>query len=408
MIRKDSAPRAPAIVGSSRWIATLSAMAAITALSIDMSLPAQPTLASTFDVDSETAQLSLSVFLIGFACAQIVAGYVSDAWGRRGVLLGGLALFSVAGVACAASPSIELLLVCRVLQGIGAAAAPVVARAMVRDTQPAAQAARLLSSILATVAVAPMIAPLVGGGLLVAFGWRAIFVALALGGVLLYALAQLTLVETLPPARRTIATPGGLVRGFRTFFATPGTRLPTLIGCASFGGQFAFISDSPFVLIDGYHVPPDRFGYYFGTVALALMIGSVAGGRMLRAGRSPGAMLVVGSSILLVGGVLVAIGTHLRSFGIAGFMLPLVVYFFGIGITNPSATAMAMAPVPEIAGTASAAVGFLQMSAGAISGYVTTRIGGSSPTTFAVVILGMATIAFTLAVVAAARRPRTR
>src|SRR5262245_62058922 len=121
--------RAPLQIGSARWIATLAAMTAVTALSIDMSLPAQPTLAATFDVESATAQLTLSVFLIGFACAQLITGYLSDAFGRRRVLLSGLALFAISGIACALSPSIEVLIACRALQGIGAAAAPVVARA---------------------------------------------------------------------------------------------------------------------------------------------------------------------------------------------------------------------------------------------------------------------------------------
>src|SRR5690348_16267189 len=104
--------RAPSRIGSGRWIATLAAMTAVTALSIDMSLPAQPTLASTFDVSSATAQLTLSVFLIGFACAQLITGYLSDAFGRRRVLVAGLLLFSAAGIACALSPSIEVLIAC--------------------------------------------------------------------------------------------------------------------------------------------------------------------------------------------------------------------------------------------------------------------------------------------------------
>jgi DHA1 family bicyclomycin/chloramphenicol resistance-like MFS transporter len=141
-------------------------MTAVTALSIDMSLPAQPALATAFGVSESTAQLTLSLFLIGFAGAQIFTGHLSDRLGRRRVMLGGLALFTVSGVACAASPTIEVLLACRVLQGIGAAASPVVARAMVRDTQPGAEAARLLSTMLAALAVAPMAAPVICGALL--------------------------------------------------------------------------------------------------------------------------------------------------------------------------------------------------------------------------------------------------
>ncbi len=393
--------RWPATIGTRRWIATLSAMTAVTALSIDMSLPAQPSLARAFSVPESTAQLTLSLFLVGFAAAQILTGYLSDVLGRRRVMIGGLALFTVAGVACALAPSIEVLLACRVLQGIGAAAAPVVARAMVRDTQPGAQAARLLSTMLAALAIAPMVAPVIGGALLDAFGWRAIFAMLALCGITLLAIAATTLVETLPADKRSRQR---FVYSFRRFFTTPGTRLPMLVSCASFAGQFAYISDSPFVLIEGYGVSEAHYGFYFGATALALMVGSLGGGAMLRAGRSPRAMLALGASLLLAGGLLVVVLTRAQ-LGVAGFLGPMLVYFFGIGLVSPSATALAMEPVPQLAGTASAAIGSLQMVAGALSGYETTRIGGSSPRLFASVVAVMGTLAFLLAV-AAARRYR--
>jgi MFS transporter, DHA1 family, multidrug resistance protein len=394
---------APSRIGSARWIATLAAMTAITALSIDMSLPAQPTLAATFHVSSATAQLTLSVFLIGFACAQLITGYLSDAFGRRSVMLGGLALFTVSGIACALSPSIETLIACRALQGVGAAAAPVVARAMVRDTQPAHHAARLLSTMLAALAVAPMIAPVIGGALLEVSSWRAIYAALAGCGVVLYCLARWTLVETLAIERRLPPSLPGLFRGYAEFFRTPGVRLPMLISCASFAGLFGYVAASPFVLIGGYHVDPANYGYYFAITAFALMVGSLFGGKLLRAGRSPGAMLVIGGTFLLVGGVVSVAGTR-SALGIAGLMTPLAVFFFGVGITSPSAMALGLQPVPHIAGTASAAIGFFSTTAGALSGYVTTRIGGSSPRIFALVMLATGAIAALLAITAAALR----
>jgi DHA1 family bicyclomycin/chloramphenicol resistance-like MFS transporter len=390
----------PAVVGSRRWIVTLSAMTAVTALSIDMSLPAQPALARAFGVTEGTAQLTLSLFLVGFAAAQIVTGYLSDRLGRRPVMLAGLALFVGTSIACALSPTIEVLLACRVLQGIGAAASPVVARAMVRDTQPAAQAAHLLSSMLAALAIAPMVAPLIGGGLLAAFSWRAIFAMLAVCGVILLALAATTLTETLPPERRTSH---GIVRGFRAFLATPGTRLPMFVSCASFAGQFAYISDSPFVLIEGFGVRASHYGFFFAATALALMVGSLAGGAMLRAGRSPRAMVATGGTLLLAGGLLVVAGTR-AELGLPGFVTPMVIYFLGIGLASPSATALAMEPVPHLAGTASAMIGSLQMISGAIAGYETTRLGGSSPRVFSLVVAVMGVLAFALALGAAGRR----
>jgi DHA1 family bicyclomycin/chloramphenicol resistance-like MFS transporter len=393
-------------VGSRRWIFTLASLTAVVALSIDMSLPAQPTLVSTFHVSAETAALNLSLFMIAFAVAQIFVGYVSDAIGRRRVMLVGLGVFALAGIAAALSPSIEFLLVCRAVQGAGAATGPVVSRAMIRDTQPAARAAQILSTILTVFAIAPMLAPTIGNALLDAAGWRSIFAGLATCGVALLVYAHLTLGETLPVERRKPATLGGLFRGFGRFFATPGTRLPLLISCASFAGLFAYVAGSPFVLMQGYGVPASHYGIYFAATAFAIMLGSLAGSRMLRAGRSPGAMIVTGASFLLAGGILVAIGTRI-DIGLVGFVGPMIVYFFGSGITTPSATALAMEPCPELAGTASSAIGSLTMISGSLSGYITTSFNDNSPTAFAAATTSMGAVAFVLAVaVAYARRQK--
>ena len=385
----------PARVGSLRWVLSLAALAGVTALSIDMSLPAQPTLAHEFRVGPEVSQLTLSLFLAGFAVGQVVFGYLSDAFGRRPALLAGLVLFTVAGGGCALSPSMGLLLASRLVQGLGAAAAPVVARAMVRDTQPAASAARMLSTIMAVLAVAPMLAPLVGAWLLDRLGWHAIFGALSTIGVGFTAMSAFTLPETLPPERRAALDPRAIASGFARFFRTRGTVLPTAFVCLSFAGQFAFISDSPFVLIDGFHVPSGQYGFYFGATALALMGGATLGGRLLRR-VPPSRVLAFGAITLCAGGLLVSAGVRAQSLGPLGLVAPMIVYFVGIGLTGPSATAIAMDPVPEIAGTASAMIGFLQMLSGAVSGAATTSLGGSDPRVLGQVLAAVGAVAVAL------------
>lgn len=418
---RESVPRKPLIVGSTRWVITLATMTAIIALSIDMSLPAQPVLVRTFGIAEETAQLTLSTFMIGFAVAQLFVGYLSDAFGRRRVLTAGLVLFTLSAIGCAIAPNIETLLVFRTLQGIGGSAAPVVARAMIRDTQPAAQAARLLSTMLATLAIAPMIAPFIGGLLLDVLEWHAIFAFLAIVGVVQLVIAHTSLVETLPVEKRSVPSASGLVRNYREFFSTRAALLPLAVMCTSFAGQFAYIADSPFVYVDGFGMSNQAYGLYFGTTAVALMLGSLTGARMLKAGRAPSAMLVTGTAVILVGGVAVFAGTRLDLGGpidlvgnyqfdpaIAGFFLPMLVYFFGVGLAGPSAGALTLEPVPHIAGTASAALGTLQMTSGAIAGYLATKIGGSSPRVFALIAMVMASIAALLAwsTVIARRRRR--
>lgn len=398
--------RLAAAVGSRRWVVTLSALTAVTALSIDLSLPAQPTLARVFGASSSQAQLTLSLFLAAFAAGQLVVGFLSDALGRRRVQVAGLALYALAGFLCSLATTLPALLALRMLQGLGAAAGPVVARAMVRDTQPAAGAARILSSMVAVLAIAPMVAPLLGGALLAWLGWRSIFLALGLAGALFTALAALTLGETLPPGRRAHLTPAALAAGFAEFFRTPGTRLPTLLLCASFAGQFAYIAGSPFVFIEGYGLAPQRFALVFGGTALALMISSATGGRLLRAGWTPHRLIGGGAALVCAGGLLAAAGVRAPALGFLGLWAPMLVYFLGLGLLGPSATALAMHPVPRIAGTASATIGFLQMGAGAFSGWATTRAGGSDPHAMALVIaaLGAFVAAVAAAVVASAPR----
>jgi DHA1 family bicyclomycin/chloramphenicol resistance-like MFS transporter len=379
-------------IGSRRWVATLAALTGTTALSIDMSLPAQPTLARELAVAPEVAQLTLGLYLAGFALGQLVVGSLSDALGRRRVLLAGLAVFVAAGVACAAAPTIAILLAARVVQGFGSAAPPVVARAMVRDTQPAASAARTLSTIMAVLAIAPMVAPAIGGFLLGQLGWQAIFAALAAVGVGFGALALLTLPETLPPERRVPLSLAATLAGYARFFRTPGTRVPTVLVCVSFAGQFAFIADSPFVLIDGFGVASDRFGFYFTATALALMLGSITGRRRLLR-QAPARVLATGAVTLCLGGLLAAIGVHWPALGQLGLIAPVVIYFLGVGLTAPSATAIAMHPVPEIAGAASATLGALMMLSGAASGFFTTHTGGSDPRTLGLVMASAGVIA---------------
>ncbi|HKU43482.1 MAG TPA: multidrug effflux MFS transporter [Polyangiales bacterium] len=389
--------------GSPAWVLSLAALTGVTALSIDMSLPAQPAIARELGVASGTAQLTLSLFLIGFACSQIVFGTLSDAIGRRPILLAGLAVFTLAGAACALSSAIGVLLVARFVQGIGASAAPVVARAMVRDRQSTSDAARTLSSIMAVLAVAPMIAPVIGAALLARFGWPAIFVALTLLGIALLLLSAATLAETLPPERRVplsfVALRGGMAR----YFGTRATLAPTALVCLSFVGQFSFISNSPFVLIDGYGVSPQRFSLYFGATALALMVGSVIGRRLLQH-TTPRRVLVFGACGLCAGGLLVFAGTNLRELGPLGVVAPMLVYCVGVGLTFPSATAVAMEPVAAIAGLASAILGSLQMVSGALAGYVVSRLGGREPYVLGTTLALAGTLACALALVSSRRR----
>jgi DHA1 family bicyclomycin/chloramphenicol resistance-like MFS transporter len=389
--------------GSSAWIATLAALLAVTALSIDMSLPAQPAMARALGVGPAATQLTLSLFLLGYAAGQLLAGALSDSWGRRPVLLVGLCLYAAAGLACSQATSMAWLVALRLAQGLSAAAAPVVARAMVRDTQPPAEAARQLSVMVSLFALAPMVAPWIGASLLDALGWRWIFGALGLVGLILAAVSALGLPETLPPERRSRFTPAAVPRSLLLFLRTPGTLQPTLLSCASFAGQFAYISASPFILMEGHGVSAGRYGFYFALTSLALMAGSIAGGRLLRR-LAPRRVLRLGGAVLCAGALLVGLGTLVPGPGLFGLVAPMMAFFFGIGLTAPSATALAMEPVPQIAGAASASVGLLSMASGAAAGSVAARFAGRDPRVLGALLAASGVVSLLLALSASRAR----
>lgn len=384
-------------VSSTRWIVTLALLTATTALSIDMSLPAQPTLTRELETLPSVTQLTLSLFLVGFALGQLGVGPLSDALGRRRVLLAGLAVFALAGLVCGLAPSIGVLVAMRFLQGAAASVGPVIGRAMVRDTHGPADSARVLASMTAVLAAAPMVAPIVGGLLLTGWGWRAIFGALGTCGLVMLGLSAITLSETHPPARRRSGSPRAIAEGFRTFFRTPGTVPPALLLAASFAGQFAFVSASPFVLMEHYRVAPAQYGLYFGATALALMAGATLGSRLLRRGTTSVQLLTVGAALMCGGGLALVAGVR-SPLGVAAFLTPLLAVYLGIGLVAPNATAKALEPVPAIVGTASSVIGFLPMVAGALSGWLVTAVGGSDPRPLSWVLVTTGLVAAALVV----------
>jgi DHA1 family bicyclomycin/chloramphenicol resistance-like MFS transporter len=270
---------------------------------------------------------------------------------------------------------------------------------MVRDTQPVQSAARVLATMVAALAIAPMLAPTLGSFLIGIWDWHAIFVALAVVGVVLSAIAAM-LPETRPPDQRVAFHPSGVLSTMRDFLATPGTRLPTAIVCIGFAGQFSFISTSPFIFVAHFHASESRFAIYFGVTALALMAGATIGRRLLATDRPP-RVVVLGTRLAAVGGVLTAVGANVTALGAAGIIAPMVFYFVGVGLSLSPAAALAMDPVPRIAGVASAVIGALQMLSGAAAGWLVTRLGGGDPRA-----LGIAVATFGVGALVLARRIR--
>ncbi|WP_374377573.1 multidrug effflux MFS transporter [Dongia sp.] len=366
---------------------TLTALVALGPLSTDFYLPALPVLAKYFGVDETGAQATLSAFLAGFAGAILVYGPLSDRFGRRPVLAGGIIIFTLASLGCALAPSIGWLIACRFIQALGACAGPVISRAMVRDLVGASGAARVFSYLSAAVALAPAIAPIIGGFLADTFGWRACFVALTLYGAFGLVSVYGILGETNQQRDLTAANP---LSWFRIYGALIGHReYFGYVLAATFGysGIFCFISGSSFVFIDVLGVPPKYFGFCFGVFVIGYIIGATSGGKLAKR-LQPGQLVGLGSLIALLSAVLL-VGVNLFTASVWSVLAPLLPYMIGVGMTMPAAQAGAIGPFPRSAGAASALLGFVQMAVAAGVGAVLGVIGSPSPLPMTLMIAAM-------------------
>lgn len=370
----------------------LAALTGLTALSIDMSLPAMPQLQRAFGAGVGAVQLTLSVFLAGFAVGQLVCGVVADRVGRRPVMLVGLALFAAAGLACAFSPSLPVLVAARLVQGLGASVGPILARAIVRDCFAPREASGVLSQITQVMIAAPIVAPSAGSLLLAVFDWPAIFVVLGAAGLLLWMVAWRGLRETLPAAVR-LGSRVPLLRSYAAVLTHPESLRHGLTTCFSYGGMFAYISGSPFVLIDALGVPPTWFGVLFALPALALMVGATLNRRLVTR-VEPALLLHRGVLTVAAAGLVLGALAWLGLGGVAGVMVPMMAYMLGLGLVQPNATAAALAPHGRAAAVTSSLIGSAQTAAGALTGSLVGAFYDHTPRSLAttVAVAGVLTL----------------
>jgi DHA1 family bicyclomycin/chloramphenicol resistance-like MFS transporter len=377
------------------WVLTLllAALTGLTALSIDMSLPAMPQLQETFGAGVSAVQLTLSVFLAGFALGQVFCGPLSDRWGRRPVLLAGLALFTLAGLACAVSPSLSMLIAARFVQGMGASVGPVVARAIVRDRFESSKAAAVLSQMTQVMIVAPLLAPTLGGYMLVHLGWPSIFAALGASGALVSLICWRFLPETARPEKvDDDSERSGARGGLRDVLKHRASLRHALTTCFAYAGMFAYVGSSPFVLMDGFGVAEENFGYFFALTATALLVSATLNRALLK--RHTPSLLILrrGVFVVFAAGASLAVAAALGVGGLAGVLVPMMAYMFGQGLLMPNATAAAMAPHGESAGVISSLMGALQTAGGALAGYLVGAFYDHTPLSLAVTVAAFATM----------------
>lgn len=347
--------------------ALLTLAVALGPLSTDLYLPSLPAIGHYFQAGVADTQLTLSVFLVGFAVSQLVYGALSDRFGRRRVMLGGFAIFLAASALCALTDSLRLLILGRFLQSLGVCAGPVLGRAVVRDVFGPGRAAKVLSYMAAAMALGPAVGPIVGGLLEVAFGWRANFWALTAVGCFLLLAIGLLLPETNRHPDPTATQPHRMLRNFGTLLSHRSYLGYALIVACAYSGIFSFISGSSFLLIEVAGLDPSAYGFCFGAVVLGYMVGTLISGRFGQR---------LGQERTLAGGVIVAclsagaglLLAVLRAEGILPVLLPVAGYLVGCGLMLPNALAGALRHYPRMAGAASSLMGFLQMGIAALVG----------------------------------------
>ena len=369
----------------SPWLLVLlAALVALGPLSIDMYLPAMPVMKDVFNTHISQVQLTMSSYLAGFAIFHLVCGPLSDRFGRKPILLGGTALFVAASIGCAQSSSIGELLLFRFIQGVGACVGPTLARATVRDLFGPVRAARALSLIAMLMALAPAVAPLLGGLALLVFPWSSIFFFLAAYGLLMMALIHLLLVESLP--ERQSLHPIAIARNFATLSRDRDYMAAVLTSCLVYAGMMTYVASSSFVFIDMYGVPREYFGLVFLTAVLGYMAGSAMSARLSSH---------YGSEQVLLTGVFVALGASLLALPawwllpgkVLALALPMGLYIVALGLVMPHAMTLALRGYPQMAGTASSLLGFIQMSFAATVTAIVGTLLQDTPTPMVLSIL---------------------
>jgi DHA1 family bicyclomycin/chloramphenicol resistance-like MFS transporter len=363
----------------------LGALTAMGPLAIDMYLPSLPTIARELGESAAAVQVSLAMYFIGIALGQVFYGPLSDRMGRKPALYLGLIVFVTASVGCALAWNVRSLVAFRFLQALGGCAPLVIPRAIVRDHFDSRESARMLSMLILVMGLAPILAPLVGGQLLVNFGWRSVFWVLAAYGFTWCVLVAFFLRESLALERRQpqpfgeiLSIYGRLLRD-RTYVGY------VLAGGFMFSGLLAYISGSPFVFIEIFHVAPERFGLFFGANAAGIIAASQIN-RWLAGRMEPRRIVRIVLPVAMLAGFSILVSAYTGLGGFPGILVPLFCFIACYGFIMPNTTALAMAPYGAIAGSASALLGTLQFVLGATASALVGELGDGTAVPFAAVV----------------------
>ncbi|HKM88632.1 MAG TPA: multidrug effflux MFS transporter [Xanthobacteraceae bacterium] len=373
----------------------LAMLTALGPLSMDMYLPSLPDIARVLGTPTARVQLTISSYLIGFAVGQVIYGPLSDRHGRRPVLLGALILYATATLVCAATQSIDTLIAARFVQAVGGSGSIVLARAMVRDLYSGVRAGRELSLMGTIMGFAPIVAPMIGGILQTAFGWRASFILL--GGIAVIAIAVVgrLLPETLHKRAGEPISLSSLIQGYGAVLRHRGFLAYLGIITATYAGLFAWVSGGSVVLQGVYGLSAVAFGFTFALGSAGYVVGTmIATRRVLRLGLDR--TIGLGVVLIAAGGLAVAAVVAAGLPNAVWLVAAMAVYLAGLGLAMPQAMAGALTPFPDRAGTASSLMGFVQQTVAAVVAAVVGDYLGRSAWPVAGVVAAMGCLAFLL------------
>ncbi|MGQ3028253.1 MAG: multidrug effflux MFS transporter [Ferrovibrionaceae bacterium] len=385
-------------LGPGALLALLTALSAFGMLATNLYLPSLPSLARTLGTDARGAQATLSVFLAGFAVAQLIAGPLSDRYGRRPVLLAGAALYAAASALCAMAQSLDAMLAFRVVQAIGACAGTVLVRAILRDLYQGPALTRAFAIITTFMAAAPGFSPLIGGVIETGWGWRANFIAIAVFPALAGLAARRRIGET---NRQPLSglSPAAMARDYLLLLVRPAFIGPAAAVALALGGLFAYFAATPALFVGQLGLTPAQFGLIpAGTVPAVFLGGALSPGLARRLGERTAIFLAL--ALMMAGGALMTVLFMTQPPGLVMAIAPFVLFLLGLGLVNPLATAAAVRPFPHHAGTASALIGFLQMAAGTLTTLTSTLLPLPSNLALPVTILACAVLGIGLYAIA--------
>ncbi|OKX84722.1 multidrug effflux MFS transporter [Corynebacterium glutamicum] len=375
---------------STALIMGLALLSASSALATDMYLPAMPGIAADLGTTAPMVQFTLSSFMAGMAIGQLIIGPLSDQLGRKGLLVAGAVAALIASAVCALAPSISVLIIARLVQGLGGGACVVIARAIVPDLERGQKAAQAFALLMIIQGIAPVVAPLIGGVLVGPFDWRGIFWALALVNFAQLLVAVLQIKESKPVEERTAAGLGGMLSNYVFVLKNPQFLAYAFTLGLSFGAMFSYISASPFVLQDQMGIPVLLYSIIFGVNAFGLIVGGMINRRLLQRIHPHRIMQTVLASFTVLCALLLIEALFINWIPLFLVLLFLIVSHIPMVMAN--ATALGTEVVRSRAGSGSAILGFVQFTMGALVSSL-VGLGADKAVTMGIAMIACALLA---------------